>query len=117
MGLFGGVVFFCVCFLVGFFFVGFWCLVLFFFRSSNSLASGLCYVSGMRLCWPGVCWQPVLLARLDKVCRGALVADFDGLVYHPDTLAANLVSLAPALRPWEVWSWSLCETLLECPSP
>lgn len=104
----GGLCFFCG---------GVFGLFVFFSRSSNSLESGLCYMSGMRLCWPGACWQPVLLAWLDKVCRGALVADFGGLLYHPDILPANLGSLAPALRPWEMWLWSLCETLLQCPPP
>lgn len=67
-----------------------WCLGFIYFRSSNSVVKG-----SVAQEW----YESVLLAQLDKVCRGALVADFGGLLYHPFALPAILVSLAPALRP------------------
>lgn len=48
----------------------------------------------MRLCWPGVCWQPVVLAQLDAVYWGALVGDCGRSLCHPVALPASSVSLS-----------------------
>lgn len=66
----------------------------------------------MKLCWPGVCWQTVVLAQLDRVCWGALVGDCGRSLCHPVALPASSVSLTPPLGEWLC---CLCETLLQCP--
>lgn len=66
----------------------------------------------MRLYWPGVSWQPVLLAQLDTVSWGALVSERGRSFCHPVALPASSVSLTPRLGKW---LWCLCETLLQCP--
>lgn len=46
----------------------------------------------MRLFWPGVCWQPMLLAHLDAVSWGALVSDPGGSSVTLFALPASSVS-------------------------
>lgn len=48
----------------------------------------------MRLCWPRVCWQPLLLAQLDAVSWGALVSE---LWWITLSLPASSESLTAAL--------------------
>lgn len=67
----------------------------------------------MRLLWPGVCWQPMLLAQLDTVSWGALVSDTGRSLCLPVALQCLSVPLEESGRGvfvklllWQVGSWT-----------